>query len=303
MFQFKLLDPRNVPAATQANEAVFANPVYGIEVTVPALAARCVTNLDPQHTGGDTNLAAIEAALTCEVPPDGATLATVRADLDALGAMVVLELRRDGVDIATPEITFRIHQVAEADRFARGPYPGPTALPTAENPWSEGGATQQLAAIGAAVMDFKVTLDARASMMKHWLLTGEEPAAYRASVEKERLELVAALAGGQIKAEVKGGIALVETTHRAATMVGYTLAPVVIAVNPAFRLQGSDPHRKYTVCQYQMGHVNLKAVTADLQALEAGWGGSPTIVGSPQGVSSQLTIQQVTEIVARHLKK
>mgnify|MGYP000264001647 CR=1 FL=1 len=62
----------------------------------------------------------------------------------------MLELRRDGVDIATPEITFRIHQVAEADRFARGPYPGPTALPTAENPWSEGGATQQLAAIGAA---------------------------------------------------------------------------------------------------------------------------------------------------------
>lgn len=59
MYQFTTLDPRNIPAATEANNKMFANPVYGIEVTVPALARRCTFNLDPQHTGGDANRATI----------------------------------------------------------------------------------------------------------------------------------------------------------------------------------------------------------------------------------------------------
>src|SRR3989338_3386224 len=83
-YNYALLDPRNIPAAAEANDKVFANPVYGIEVTVPALAKRCIFNLDPQHSGGDANRAAIEDALTAELPTEGSTLATVRADLDAV---------------------------------------------------------------------------------------------------------------------------------------------------------------------------------------------------------------------------
>ena len=95
MYGYELLDPRPIPAAATANDRVFGFgvPVYGIEVTVPALAARCVYNLDPQHTGGDANLAAIEAALTEELPPMGTILATIRADLDAVGAMAIIVLR------------------------------------------------------------------------------------------------------------------------------------------------------------------------------------------------------------------
>ena len=46
----------------------------------------------------------------------------------------------------------------------------------------------------------------------------------------------------------------------------------------------------------------IKSALAELAALEPGWGGSPTIGGSPQGVSSLLTTEQVVEVVARHLK-
>ena len=40
---------------------------------------------------------------------------------------------------------------------------------------------------------------------------------------------------GEIKAEVVGGVAYVETTLPCATNVGYSMAPVVVAINPAMR--------------------------------------------------------------------
>ncbi|MEK7505009.1 MAG: hypothetical protein AAB589_01880 [Patescibacteria group bacterium] len=338
--QFAILDPRNIPTAAEANDKVFANPVYGIEVTVPALAKRCIANLDPQHTGGDANRAAIEDALTAELPTEGSTLATVRADLDAVGAMVVFGLRLRGRMIepsawrvcsicgaglqscffvcghcgwvvgshSNEAVATRFQQVAAADKFARGGWLGPKPLPTKENPWpSEGAAdsTQSLAAIAAAVTDFKVPMADRVATMEKWLLTGEEPKQYRDSVEKERLDMIAALESGAIRCETRSGgkIAVVESTHRAATSVGYSLAPVVVARNPAFKLGGGEAHAKYTVCAFEAGKfADIKSALAELATIEAGWGGSPVIGGSPQGVSSALTIDQVVEVVEKHLK-
>jgi len=306
MYQFTTLDPRNIPAATEANEKVFANSVYGIEVTVPALAKRCTFNLDPQHTGGDANRAAIEDALTTELPAEGSTLATVRADLDAVGTMAVFNIRAKGESL-DPAME-RINMVAAADKFARGGYIGPKPLPTRDNPWNEETATAEssrpLAAIAAAVMDFKVPLADRVATMEKWLLTGEEPEQYRASVEKERLDMITALESGAIKHETRSGgkIAVVESTHRAATSVGYSLAPVVVALNPSFKQGPSEPYKKFTVCQFAGGFADIKSVLAELNELEAGWGGSPTIGGSPQGVSSKLTIDEVVAVVEKHLR-
>ena len=308
MFSFSILDPRSIPAATAANDAIFAaGPVYGVEVTVPALAARCVTNLDPQHSGGDASRAAIEDAITAQLPSEGTTLATVRADLDAVGSMAVFSLRAKGESLE-PAME-RIAMIASADKFARGGYSGPKSLPTADNPWPEESASAEgsrsLAAIAAAVMDFRVPLADRVALMEAWLLTGHEPAQYRAAVERERLDLIRALDGGEISVGLAadGRIAVVESTHRAATMVGYALAPVVVARNPAFRVGGGEPHTKFTVCVFEAGKfADIKSVLAELATIEPGWGGSPTIGGSPQGVSSLLTTEQVVEVVARHLK-
>lgn len=306
MYQFTTLDPRNIPAATEANDKVFANPVYGIEVTVPALAKRCTFNLDPQHTGGDANRAAIEDALTAELPSEGSTLATVRADLDAIGTMTIFNLRAKGESLESA--MDRINMVATADKFARGGYSGPKPLPTRSNPWDESSATAEssrpLAAIAAAIMDFKVPMADRISTMERWLLTGDEPAQYRTQVEKERLDMITAMETGQIKSETRsyGRIAVVESTHRAATSVGYSLAPVVVALNPSFKQGPSEPYKKFTICAFEAKFADIKSALAELATLEAGWGGSPTIGGSPQGVSSVLTIDQVVEVVAKHLR-
>lgn len=346
-YSFAILDPRNIPAAMEANDKVFASgPVYGIEVTVPALAVRCTFNLDPQHTGGNANRAAIEDALTAELPAEGSTLATVRADLDSVGAMAISSMRkketivllledksakgycpacgmgnetmpgccmvcgyREGTWFHSQRFMQRFSKVAASDKFARGGYPGPRPLPTRGNPWDEKTASAEssrpLAAIAAAVMDFKISLLDRVEMMEKWLLTGEEPKQYRDSVEKERLDMITALESAAIRHEVRadGRIAVVESTHRAATSVGYSLAPVVVALNPSFKLGGGEPHRKFTVCVFELGKfADIKSALAELATIEPGWGGSPTIGGSPQGVSSTLTIDQVVDVVAKYLK-
>lgn len=306
MYNFATLDPRNIPAAVEANEKVFAKSVYGVEVTVPALAKRCTFNLDPQHTGGDANRAAIEDALTTELPTDGSTLATVRADLDAIGTMAIFNLRAKGESLESA--MERINMVATADKFARGGYSGPKPLPTRSNPWDESSATAEssrpLAAIASAVMDFKVPMSDRVSTMEQWLLTGDEPAQYRTQVEKERLDMITAMETGQIKSEKRsdGRIAVVESTHRAATSVGYSLAPVVVALNPSFKQGPGDPYKKFTICAFEAKFADIKSALTELATLEAGWGGSPTIGGSPQGVSSTLTIDQVVGVVAKHLR-
>lgn len=337
-YQFGILDPRPTPAAAAANDVVFASGnVLGVEVTVPALAARCTLgNIDPQHSGGDTSRAAIEDALTAALPPVGATLATVRADLDSVGAMAILSLRRDlaerdaaieesgGEQVADGyvqdgrnvlrwllgrgEFLSRVALVAASDKFARGGYTGPKPLPTRDNPWNEETATAEssrpLAVIAAAVMDHKVQIAARVASMEQWLLHGEEPWRYASAVEAERLGLVTALETGQIKVETRSGgrIAVVESSHRAATSVGYSLAPVVVALNPEFRFQGEAPVRKFTICQFAGGFADIRSALSELAELEPGWGGSPTIGGSPQGVSSTLTTEQVVGVVEKHLR-
>lgn len=313
-FQYAIFDPRPIPAAAETNEAIFASgQVLGIEVTVNSLAARCgLGNIDPQHLGGDASKAAIEVALDYWLPPAGTILATVRADLDSIGAMAVFSvMAAPDADILMSNeggILRRIKMVANADKFARGGWPGARPLPSTDNPWSEEGASasdsRPLAAIAAAISDFRVPVADRVSTMETWLRTGVEPEQYRTQVERERMDMVAAIESGAIQTSVaaNGKIAVVVSPHRAAMTVGYALAPVVVALNPEFVFQGGPKHAKFTVAQFEMGFADLKSATAELAGIEPGWGGSPTIAGSPQGVSSTLTTDQVVAVIEKFLK-
>ena len=89
-----LFDP-GAGAGGDGNVRLLGPMTLGVEVTVPELARRCgLGNIDPQHGGGvgagTADTAAIEACLTVTPPPAGATLVTVRPDLDAFGAMALL---------------------------------------------------------------------------------------------------------------------------------------------------------------------------------------------------------------------
>jgi hypothetical protein len=296
--EYSILDPRPTDAAREANDKIFASgPVLGIEVTVPALAARCVLgNIDPQHTGGNASSSAIKKSLTIEIPAENTVLATVRPDLDSVGAMAVIAMRAEGVKLS--EFFAGVAKISEFDSFARGDWPGQKPLPSQEELWPNK-LERELAAMNAAVFDHKVGIAERVRTVRIWLEIGKEPAEYRAKAERDRSDLVQALFDGRIKVDttLDGRIAVVESSHLGAIGIGYCLAPIVVALNPALRFQGGEPCRKFTVCQFKTGYVNLPDVKGTLSQLEPGWGGSPTIIGSPQGVNSTLSVDQVVEAV------
>ena len=311
--EFFLLDPR--PASLAAEQAKIlalreqGYTIVGVEVTVPALAGLCDTNIDPQHgSGGDPSMSAIKAIARhgIDLIPKGekVAFATVRPDLDAFGGIALLwwELQApySVQQHSSAAMRSRIEAIHLSDTFARGEWQ-PRELGTGEDSY--------LAAIARCVCDFKVSMRSRIEAVQRWLETGEEPAGYRAAYERESGEILSAIASGETSVDLSERygypadwkVVVVKSRHRAATSVGYTQAPIVVALNPAFSMGGAPPTRKFTICQYRPGYVDLPAVRDELASLEAGWGGSPTIIGSPQGVDCNLSLETVIEIVTKHL--
>jgi hypothetical protein len=294
-YRLALLDPRAEPAAQLH---LLGPATLGIEVTQPALAAACgLGNIDPQHRPGGDGRAAIEAALDWPMPPPGTLLATIRPDLDSIGAMAVLAMRAAGEPIGR-EARARIDQVARADRHDRGAWPGPRALASR---WTE---PMPLAAPALLGADAGLGLSERVAGMRRWLATGQTAPRYREKAVAACREMAAALHDGTLRVRpLRGGrIAVVVGERAEALRLGYCLAPVVVALNPAFPpAAGGEPHRKFTVAQYRGGQADFAALRQVLAVLEPGWGGSATILGSPQGTSSHLSICTVIRAVRRTL--
>lgn len=305
--KFYQFDPR--PQGATANEEIFnAGQVLGIEVTVPALAARCMGNLD-HHGPGDTSEtpSACEQALgyypwpgrpccggswdtySCpncdgmQIPPEiPAGLATVRPDADSITAMAVIHnlVNAWGID---PSI------VADVGRFDRlGP--------------SVGKPSQLVTAIARKSADHKIPLEERVLWVAN-ILTGADKRQEIAELcSAHEAELEAARKASELTLRAGGRIAVVVSTHRFATTLGYESASVVVAFNPAMVVDPRDASKgtyaKFTVCRYD-SHTpcDLPAALAELQALEPGWGGRGDIFGSPQGVSTELILDQVVAVV------
>lgn len=283
-YRLALLDPRAEPAVQLH---LLGPATLGIEVTVPVLAAACgLGNIDPQHGPGGDGRAAIEAALDWPMPPPGTLLVTIRPDLDSVGAMAVLGMRAAGEPIG-PDACVRIDQIARADRHDRGAWPGPRPLASL---WTE---PTPLAAPALLVADAGLDLSERVAGLRHWLATGQTAPRYCEKAVAGRREMAAALHAGTLRVRsLRGGrIAVVVGGRAEALRLGYCLAPVVVALNPAFRpAAGGEPYRKFTVAQYRAGHADFAGLRQVLALLEPGWGGSATILGSPQGASSQLSL-------------
>jgi hypothetical protein len=291
-------------SARRENDALLGPATLGIEVTVPALARCCgLGNVDPQHDGGADSRAAIESCLEHPTPPPGAFLVTVRPDLDALGAMALLSLRRTN-DRLGADLRARVAAIGVMDRFARGPWPGPRRLPATHQDHldllSDGAAG--LAGPIAVSADRDLPLNDRVALIAAWLSAGSVPDAYARAGDAHAAALMRAIVTGSVTVRpVSGGaVAALEGSAPGALRLGYCLAPVVVALDPAFRFRNGPPHRKFTIAQYVEGHVDLAGLAACLAVREPGWGGSRTIIGSPQGAGSALRLDEVIDAVLRH---
>ena len=306
-YAYGLLDPK--AGAAGENLRLLGDATLGIEVTAPELARRCgLGNIDPQHGGGAgigaSGVAAIEACLTVTPPPAGATLVTVRPDLDAFGAMALLALRHAGGPPG-PAVRERVGRVARADRFDHGPWPGPRPLPaTFEDLASVTHRDPALVAVTGAMFDREATVRERVGIAARWLETGAEPAGYRERWAAHGEALLRGLANGAVTVEPRAGgrIALVTSRLPGSLRLGYCLAPVVVAHDPGCLDADPPAPRRVVVAQYGPGHVDLREVRERLARREPGWGGSITILGSPQGQPCGLGVETIVAAVLQCLR-
>jgi hypothetical protein len=298
-FEFAALSPRHQD--TEENNTVLARPCLGIEVTIPSLAAQCLLgNIDPQHTEG-RNVAACVEALTCPIPGVGATLVTVRADADSVTAMAVLEARSAGLKVDKEFV----YTIGDADGAQEGPW---------RRDYTP---AQDFRDASAVAMNFRSSMEDRVRMILEKITYGV------------LLPTAPPIDTSEITVYDRGGYAVAIAdglAGRGACSAGYRVAPVVIALNEFFSVGGCAPYKKFTIARWN-GSVPMRwsEMLSDLNLVESSsyptpevmdeageiaipegerpalWGGSTSIIGSPQGVDSTLSLSEVEAIVRKHL--
>jgi hypothetical protein len=297
-FLFGLLKAEREPGAEPHNAPWLGEATLGVEVIEPALAARCrLGNVDPQHSSADDSHTAIEAALDWPPPPHGSKLVTLRRDADACGAMAILTMRAEGRAMSADGCR-RVGLVADADAFRCGAWPGPRPLPRSAAEIDEVGFGPE--GLGAMIVGVaQAPIAEGIAAMTDWLATGAGPDDWRLNAEWLAKGLYCAFAGGVIRVEeiVPKTLCVVESSLPVGLRLGYRRAPTVIAVS-----SGGGKPRRVAIAQYAPGYVDLAAVAARLNVREPGWGGSTTIIGSPQGVACQTPLSDCVAIVRDCLK-
>jgi hypothetical protein len=296
-YRYGLLAASRAAGAEASNELWLGPDTLGIEVTEPELAARCgLGNIDPQHLGGDRSKAAIDVAVTWPVPPAGARLVTVRPDADAYGAMAVLALRAEGRLLAD-EVLARVALVSRADRFDSGPWPGSRPLPNEVRDIDEIGlGPQRLGAVHAGLALAATRIEDGVAAVRNWLVNAECPAAWGERAQRAAAELFLALDRGDVVVReiLSERIALVKGFVPGALKLAYRLAPIVIGERQCRSVDAKNSQRRLTIAQYD-GRIDLKRVARGLSRQEPGWGGSVTIIGSPQGTSTCISVETCIE--------
>jgi hypothetical protein len=288
-----LLKPTRTLEAAMHNAALLGADVFGVEVTEPELASRCgLGNLDPQHGPGARAgaPAACEAALSVAPPPAGARLVTLRPDADAFAAMAVLGLRLEGRDLRPAGLEL-LHRIAQADRFDHGGW---------RRFHETGGrlASPAVPILAALASEASLSPEARVAAFRRVLQWGEldGPAfelARRRVRESCPVEAV-------IEARAGGCIAVVRGLGPGVLGLAYRFAPVALAEQTT-SFEDASLGRKITLAQFEPGWIDLQAVGRDLNGYEDGWGGTATILGSPQGAGSRLPLDQILRIAAASL--
>ena len=301
-YRHDLLDTSPCEAAEHANAALLGPCTLGVEVTEPRLAGRCgLGNVDPQHQAGGGAVAAIEVAFGWPLPPLAARLVTIRPDADAYGAMAMFGLRAAGLSLDSA-MRARTVAIARADRFDHGPWPGLRALPaTAADIDEVGLGEQNLGGLAAGLNDRTLTAEAGVAATRDWIVSGVTPAPWRTRAACAAEVLFNALDAGQVRLTAldPGSIALVEGCVPGALRLGYRIAPVVIALEEAEGGAELMPWRRMAVAQWKTGYVNLALAATLLGAEEPGWGGSCSIIASPQGSSCHTTTSRVLAVLRK----
>lgn len=205
-----------------------------------------------------------------------------KPDMDSVATVVLCQ----NLDISEyPGCISRINQIHEVDCHIMPTEWNPDFIQTYEIKWTN--------ILGAAISDFKVSIEQRVSIMEDFLLTGNLPEQYRKSVIAEWKLLQEATV------ETLAGITVVTSSSRGASGLIYKQAPFGIAYCENFMRKGT----KFSIMEFQGGkYLDLEKFFAHMNAkfpeesgtwggnVKAGVGGSPIPCSlSKETVASELS--------------
>lgn len=271
--------------------------IVGLEMTVPALAELCDKNIDPQHTDGNSAQSCVKEVTENaekylkEYKDKDVVFVTNRVDADSVAAYVSADRYLQG---EPQDYNENVAAINKHDTFSAGKWQGPKPIEKAFDP------ENKIGALASSIKVFSVTQD-NIKAVADFIDTGKVDETTMANYQKVQNGIIDRVNSGEIKVEVKGGIANVTTTLPCATNVGYSKAPVVIAINPAAKGPDGKTYRKISICQHDEGYVDMSAIKTALNKEEPGWGGSSTFIGSKQGEDCNIPLEKLLKIVSENL--
>lgn len=304
-YRFATLRTDNSVEAEEHNNEWTGAKTLGIEVTRSTLAERCgLGNIDPQHVIGGKS-SAIEDAMTFPLPADDSRLVTIRLDKDAVGAMALLELRRQGKEGKVDKML--VHWIGVLDRMrypdAREQYPELAAMFTGEI----------TDAMNVIVKDDRRLLPRKVREIGS-ILCGEMPreeiSKIAAMRERNRTNFNVETFGSNV------GFTFAPGKYEEARNWGNPRFPVFVVHDPERRTESGGMQDRWTLVR-QRGKfdrlqfdadINLAEATArgvkleDLQKQSLVWGGNENIVSSPQGngFGTALSKVQILALAQKH---
>lgn len=279
------------------------NFLIGLEVTHKLLNQQLDLNIDPQHNF-DANLCTCVEDLiknlekiSNQIQNKKIWLFFLKTDLDSVAAASVLDLHINNmIDFTSDDINERIKSIADYDRHGRKWNPKNQQIKNIIGEKIPRG-------LFMLVSGWKNSLEYKIETMKEWITTGTftDVEQYNLMATKNFKE---ALASSKIEEIIPGKLVFIKSNKRGACGIGYQLAPIVIAMNPSFRFGFGEKRvygRKWVIAQCDEGFVPMLDILRSILEMESGWGGSRTIIGSPQDRPSHITkddlVSAVKEIV------
>lgn len=282
--------------------------IIGIEVFDKDISQLCHLNFDPQHNDGNYKNTALETVFNIkfdlkEIAYDffDVLLITIKSDLDSISSISLINMVLKDKFELTGDLILRLKALSLSDRHGMDEDWGPNIkydnfkLPN----YTKYGIPISLVTL---IGDINLNINYKVKIMTDYLINGifENDEKYK-NIAIEKLHKIKDATSHKII--IPNKLIFVESTYRGAIGFGYKLAPVVIAKNTRYAF-GKKSNRyfgvKYTIAQYKENYVNIELIKDEINKLEIGWGGSKVIIGSPQTKPSELTTENLIELVINY---
>jgi hypothetical protein len=298
---YKLLNLRDIDFETYYLKLLQSENylLIGVEVTYPELRQFLHFNIDPQHDSSEQKSSAIEKILEFKDELialrenfDKICLLTVKPDSDSIGSFALLSLIFDNELHINHDLIINIKRIGSYDHHGRSNWKQ-HVKPIFSLPPS----------LLTMIADHELNLSDKVLNAKDFLLTGKfNTSKYYSNIAYKKNKV--SNNKTDIDIIIPQKLAYVESSYRGAVSKGYKYCPIIIAKNPhyVFGLNNSKLiGTKFTIAQYNDTYIDLNKILTSILKLENGWGGSDTIIGSPQNRSSFLTKDDLISILKKYV--